>query len=93
VSDDPVLAALARLEANVARLETRLEASIARVETEQTRMREQFGNKLDDILDKLRVVREDTDTARAHVLYGLHENMTLSQRITKLEDEIRRPLT
>jgi hypothetical protein len=39
------------------------------------------------------VVREDTDTTRAHVLYGLQENLTLSQRITKLEDEIRRPLT
>ena len=82
MSDDPVLAALARLE-----------ASVARVETEQTRLREQFGNKLDDILDKLRAVREDTDTTRAHVLYGLQENLTLSQRITKLEDEIRRPLT
>jgi len=103
LSDDPVLAALARLEANVARLEaniarleangTRLEASVARVETEQTRMREQFGNKLDDILDKLRVVREDTDTTRAHVLYGLQENLSLSQRVTKLENEIRRPLT
>ncbi|MGD0107447.1 MAG: hypothetical protein ABSC06_25925 [Rhodopila sp.] len=79
---DPILAALARLE-----------ASVARVETEQTRLREQFGNKLDDILDKLRAVREDTDTTRAHVLYGLQENLTLSQRITRLEDEIRRPLT
>jgi hypothetical protein len=73
--DDPVLAALAPLEASA------------------TRMREQFGNKLDDILDKLSVVREDADTTRAHVLYGLQENLTLSQRITKLEDEIRRPLT
>jgi hypothetical protein len=89
MSDDPVPGALARLEANVARLE----ASVARVETEQTRMREQFGNKLDDILDKVRVVRDDTDTTRAHVLYGLQENLSLSQRATKLENEIHRPLT
>ncbi|MEA2791161.1 MAG: hypothetical protein QOG73_3567 [Acetobacteraceae bacterium] len=89
MSDDPVRGALARLEANVARLE----ASVARVETEQTRMREQFGNKLDDILGKVRVVRDDTDTTRAHVLYGLQENLSLSQRVTKLENEIRRPLT
>ena len=82
MSDDPLLAALTRLEAN----DARLEASISR-------MREQFGSKLDDVLDKLRAVREDTDTTRAHVLYGLQENLTLSQRITKLEDEIRRPLT
>jgi DNA-binding FrmR family transcriptional regulator len=82
MSDDPILAALARLEAN----DARMEASI-------TRMREQFGNKLDDILDKLRAVREDVDTARGHVLYALQDSLTLSQRITKLEDEIRRPLT
>jgi hypothetical protein len=42
MGDDPVLAALARFEANHAHLE----ASFARMETEQTRMREQFGNKL-----------------------------------------------
>jgi hypothetical protein len=79
MSDDPVLAALARLE-----------AGIVRVEGEQTRMREQFGNKLDDILDKLRAVREDTDNTQAHVLYGLQQNLTLGQRITKLEDQMRR---
>lgn len=72
MSDDPVLAALARLEA------------------EQNRLREQLNHKLDDILDKLRVVREDADNTRGHVLYGLQENLTLSQRITKLEDEMRR---
>jgi hypothetical protein len=79
MSDDPVLAALARLEAN-----------ITRVETEQTRMREQFDNKLDDILGRLPAVREDTDNTPAQVLYGLENNLTLSQRITKLEDQMRR---
>jgi hypothetical protein len=83
MSDDPILAALARLEAKV-------DAGIARVETEQTRMREQFGNKLDDILDKLRAVREDTENTQAHVLYGLQRNLTLGQRITRLEDQMRR---
>jgi hypothetical protein len=83
MSDDPILAALARLEAKV-------DAGIARVETEQTRMREQFGNKLDDILDKLRAVRKDTENTQAHVLYGLQRNLTLGQRITRLEDQMRR---
>jgi hypothetical protein len=83
MSDDPILAALARLEAKV-------DAGIARVEAEQTRMREQFGNKLDDILDKLRAVREDTENTQAHVLYGLQRNLTLGQRITRLEDQMRR---
>ena len=76
MSDDPVLAALARLE-----------ASIVRVETDLMRV---VNTKLDDILDKLRAVREDTDNTQAHVLYGLQQNLTLGQRITKLEDQMRR---
>jgi hypothetical protein len=79
MSDDPVLAALARLE-----------TSMARVEAEQTRLREQNNAKLDDILDKIAAIRADADTTRAHVLYGLQENLTLSQRITKLEADMRR---
>jgi len=79
MSDDPVLAALARLE-----------TSMARVEAEQTRLREQNNTKLDDILDKIAAIRADADTTRAHVLYGLQENLTLSQRITKLEADMRR---
>jgi hypothetical protein len=79
MSDDPVLAALARLE-----------TSTARVEAEQIRLREQINTKLDDILDKIAAIRADADTTRAHVLYGLQENLTLSQRITKLEADMRR---
>jgi hypothetical protein len=60
------------------------------VETEQSRLREQLNTKLDDILDRIAAIRADADTTRAHVLYGLQENLTLSQRITKLEDEMRR---
>jgi hypothetical protein len=79
MSDDPVLAALARLE-----------TSTARVEAEQIRLREQINTKLDDILDKIAAIRADADTTRAHVIYGLQENLTLSQRITKLEADMRR---
>jgi hypothetical protein len=86
VSDDPILAALARLETSTARLET----STARLEAEQTRLREQLNTKLDDILDKIAAIRADADTTRAHVLYGLQENLTLSQRNSKLEEEMRR---
>lgn len=35
-------------------------------------------------------IRQDTDAVRGHVIYGLQENLTLSQRITKLEEEMRR---
>lgn len=76
---DPILAALGRLETNVAAMQT-----------EQTRLREQLNNKLDTILDQMSAMRADTDTTRAHVLYGLQENLTLSQRITKIEEELRR---
>jgi DNA-binding FrmR family transcriptional regulator len=69
---------------------SRLETAQARMEAEQTRLREQLNHKLDDILDKLAAVRADADNTRAHVLYGLQENLSLSQRITKLEDEMRR---
>ena len=64
-------------------------AALARLETEQSRLREQLNSKLDDILDKLKAVREDADNTRGHVLFGLQENLTLSQRITKLENDIR----
>jgi hypothetical protein len=47
--------------------------------------------KMDDILDKLKAVREDVDNSRGQVLFGLQENLTLSQRITKLEQTMRRP--
>jgi hypothetical protein len=90
MSDDPVLAALTRLEAKLDAGIARVEAEQSRMREEQTRMREQFGNKLDDILDKLRAVREDTDNTQAHVLYGLQQTLTLGQRITKLEDQMRR---
>lgn len=76
---DPILAALGRLETNVAAMQT-----------EQTRLREQLNNKLDDILDKLSTNRADTDAVRGHMLYALQENLTLSQRISKIEEELRR---
>ena len=84
--DDPILAALTRLEAGITGLDTRL----AGVEAEQTRLREQVNDKLDDILDKLAAVRADTDTTRGFVLYAMQDSLTLSQRISKIEDEMRR---
>jgi len=86
MSDNPILAALARLEAGQTEMSTRL----ARVESEQTRLREQLNDKLDDILDKMAAVRADTDTTRGHVLYGLQDGLTLSQRVSKIENEMRK---
>lgn len=50
----------------------------------------QVNTKLDDILDKLSAVRADTDGIKGHVVYLLSDSLTLSQRITKLEDQLRR---
>ncbi len=77
--ENPILSALARLEAGQIKLEA-----------EQERLREQLNTKLDDIFDKITAIRQDTDTVRGHVLYGLQDNLTLSQRITRLEEEMRR---
>ena len=42
-------------------------------------------------LDRMSHVRADTDDTRGHLLYGLRENLTLSERITKLENDRRKP--
>jgi hypothetical protein len=51
----------------------------------------EISGKMDDILDKLKAVREGVDNSRGQVLFGLQESLTLSQRITKLEEAMRRP--
>ena len=86
MSDDPILAALTRIEEELSRHGTEL----SRQSAEQDRLREQINGKLDTILDQMSALRQDTDTVRGHVIYGLQENLTLSQRITKLEEEMRR---
>jgi len=53
-------------------------------------MMNQINNQFDRILDALSAIRQDSDNTKGHVLYGLQENLTLSQRLTKVEDEIRR---
>lgn len=45
--------------------------------------------KLDEILDKLSAVRADTDSLKGHMIYTLGDQLTLSQRITKLEHQLR----
>lgn len=49
-----------------------------------------LNTKLDDILDKLAADRADIDSTRGHLIYGLGESLTLSQRITKLEEAMRK---
>ena len=79
MSDDPILTSLARIE-----------AELSRQDAEQNRLREQINSKLDTVLDQMSAIRQDTDIVRGHVIYGLQENLALRQRITKLQDEMRR---
>jgi hypothetical protein len=52
----------------------------------------QINIKLDEILDKLSAVRADTDGLKGHMIYTLGDQLTLSQRITKLEHELRKDI-
>jgi hypothetical protein len=52
----------------------------------------QINIKLDEILDKLSAVRADTDSTKGHMIYALGDQLTLSQRITKLEHELRKDI-
>lgn len=49
-----------------------------------------INTKLDDILDRLSRDREDIESNRGHIVFVLEDSLTLSKRITKLEEEIRR---
>lgn len=53
-------------------------------------MMAQINNQFDRVLDQMSAMRKDVETVHGHVLFGLQNNLTLGQRITKLEDEIRR---
>jgi hypothetical protein len=46
----------------------------------------QLNGQFERILDRLTLIQRDSETTRAHVLYGLQENLTLSQRISRLEE-------
>ncbi len=53
-------------------------------------MMKQINDQCDRILDSLSSMRQDTDNTKGHLLYGLQENLTRSQRLTKVEDELRK---
>jgi len=55
------------------------------------RMMGEINDGFERLLDRMSQIRADTDDTRGHLLYGLRENLTLSERITKLENERRKP--
>ena len=65
----------------------RFDALDARFDSLMVRMNDGFER----VLDRMSHIRADTDDTRGHPLYGLRENLTLSERITKLENDRRKP--
>jgi BMFP domain-containing protein YqiC len=63
----------------------------ARMDHIQNDMMVRINSQFDRILDSLAAIRQDGDTTKGHVIYALQENLTLSQRISKLEEDMRRP--
>ena len=47
------------------------------------------NTKLDDILDKLEAMRLDHHSVRGQMLFIGQDSLTLNQRITKLEQQMR----
>jgi hypothetical protein len=53
-------------------------------------MMAQINGKLEDILDKLSAARADADNTKGHMIYVMEDSLTLSRRISKLEEQMRR---
>ncbi len=88
MSDENILAAIASLRTDI---DNRLTAMTARMDHIQNDMMVRINGQFDRILDSLAAIRQDGDTTKGHVIYALQETLTLSQRISKLEEDMRRP--
>jgi hypothetical protein len=67
------------LRVYLAAMEQRMTASIL----------QPINTKMDDILDRLSRQQEDLHAIRGHALFQMEDGLTMSRRITKLEDELR----
>lgn len=90
MSDDPILAALTRLEAGQSEMSgllARLETSVSRVESEQTRLRTDMNNKLEQVLDAVTVQRGDLHNAKAFLF---EDAIVTGRRMMSIEDRLAR---
>lgn len=58
-----------------------------------TQMIETLNNKMGDLLDTITATRDDLTNTKGHVVYVMEDSLTLSRRISKLEDEMRKRST
>jgi hypothetical protein len=68
-----------------------LDARFTALDAHLHQMMKEINDGFERVLDRMSHIRADTDDTRGHLLYGLNENLTLSQRITKLENDRRKP--
>jgi hypothetical protein len=68
-----------------------MDARFTALDAHLHRMMGEINDGFERLLDRMSHIRADTDDARGHLLYGLKENLTLSERITKLENDRRKP--
>lgn len=55
-----------------------------------TQMIETLNDKMGDLLDTITATRDDLTNTKGHVVYVMEDSLTLSRRISKLEDEMRK---
>ena len=77
-------------EETKARFDT-MDARFTTLDAHLRRMMGEINEGFERLLDRMSHIRADTDDTRGHLLYGLRENLTLSERITKLENDRRKP--
>lgn len=55
-----------------------------------TRMIEAMNTKMAEVLDAITANRDDLTNTKGHVVYVMEDSLTLSRRISRLEDEMRK---
>jgi hypothetical protein len=85
--DNPILAALARLEAEQSRTSQIVNTRLERMEAEQTRVRELVNTKLERILDEISTLRTDFQNTKGFLL---DDAVVLGRRTLLVEDRLTR---
>jgi hypothetical protein len=67
-----------------------LKQAFARIEQGQKLMMTQINDQFERVLDQMAGVRSDVDTMGGHLLHAMEDRLTLSRRVTRLEEDMRR---
>lgn len=55
-----------------------------------TQMIKTVNDKMGELLDAVTATRDDLTNTKGHVVYVMEDSLTLSRRISRLEDEMRK---